>query len=175
VEPRPGTRLCASGNGFPARRAVCELGKRLAGAESGFRSQEKTIEREKRFANAGSDFTVQRAASWIISSLPGTYNDYRTRDFVAARGRRSARRDLSFLARALFGSKGGARRGGVRFSGRRPESPEIRAMQMTWADKIEAKGMMKGRKEAREEAADILRRTVIRQIGQRFGEVPARI
>jgi hypothetical protein len=59
------------------------------------------------------------------------------------------------------------------------ESPEIQAMQMTWADKIEAKGMLKGRreglKEAREEDADILRRTVIRQIGQRFGDVPAPI
>ena len=63
------------------------------------------------------------------------------------------------------------------------ESPEIQAMQMTWADKIEAKGLKKGlaaglekgRKEGREEAADILRRTVSRLMGQRFGDVPAPI
>ena len=56
-------------------------------------------------------------------------------------------------------------------------------MQMTWADKIEAKGLKKGlaaglekgRKEGREEAADILRRTVSRLMGQRFGDVPAPI
>lgn len=56
------------------------------------------------------------------------------------------------------------------------DSPEIRAMQLTWADKIEAKGIVKGRKEgraeAREEAADILRRTLVRLTGQRFGTVP---
>ncbi len=51
------------------------------------------------------------------------------------------------------------------------ESPEIQAMQMTWADKIEAKGLKKGR----EEVAAVLRRMLIRQIGERFGQVPAPI
>jgi hypothetical protein len=46
------------------------------------------------------------------------------------------------------------------------ESPEIRAMQMTWADKEIAKMEAK--------VADRLRSTVIRQLGQRFGKVPAR-
>ena len=57
------------------------------------------------------------------------------------------------------------------------ETPEIRAMQLTWADKIEAKGIVKGRregrKEGREEAADHLRRLVLRHLGQRFGSLPA--
>ena len=63
------------------------------------------------------------------------------------------------------------------------EFPEIQAMQMTWADKIEAKGILKGRREGRKEgrieglergsqaAADRLRRTVVRQLVQRFGTV----
>ncbi len=55
-------------------------------------------------------------------------------------------------------------------------SPENEAMQMTWADKIEAKGIAKGRKEGRaegrEEAADILRRTLVHLLDQRFGQVP---
>ncbi len=55
------------------------------------------------------------------------------------------------------------------------ESPEIQEMQMTWADKMEAKWLLKGRKEGREEGADRLRQTVVRQLGQRFGEVPAPI
>ncbi len=54
---------------------------------------------------------------------------------------------------------------------RAQESPEIQTMQMTWADKIEAKG----RKEEREEGAERLRGTVIRQLTQRFGEVPAKL
>jgi flagellar biosynthesis/type III secretory pathway protein FliH len=69
------------------------------------------------------------------------------------------------------------------------ESPEIQAMQMTWADKIEAKGIKKGLaaglEKGREQglrlgmergslaAADRLRRTVVRQLRQRFGRVPA--
>jgi len=60
------------------------------------------------------------------------------------------------------------------------DSPESEAMQMTWADKIEAKGIAKGRREGRkegreegrEEAADLLRRTLLLQIDQRFGKVP---
>jgi flagellar biosynthesis/type III secretory pathway protein FliH len=51
-------------------------------------------------------------------------------------------------------------------------SPENEAMQMTWADKIEAKGRKEGRKEGREEGADLLRRTLLRQLDQRFGKVP---
>lgn len=51
-------------------------------------------------------------------------------------------------------------------------SSENEAMQMTWADKIEAKGIAKGRKEGREEGAEVLRRTLIRQLDQRFGQVP---
>ncbi len=41
-------------------------------------------------------------------------------------------------------------------------------MQMTWADKIEAKGIAKGR----EEGVDLLRRTLLLQLDQRFGKVP---
>lgn len=51
-------------------------------------------------------------------------------------------------------------------------SPENKAMQMTWADKIEAKGIAKGRKEGREEGAELLRRTLLLQLDQRFGQVP---
>ncbi len=57
-----------------------------------------------------------------------------------------------------------------------PKSPETRAMQMTWADRIEAKGVKKGIKEGiakgRGEGADRVRRTVVRLLGQRFGRVP---
>ncbi len=53
------------------------------------------------------------------------------------------------------------------------ESSEIQAMQMTWADKIEAKGIVKGRREGRKEGADHFRRLVLRHLGQRFGSVPA--
>ena len=72
------------------------------------------------------------------------------------------------------------------------KSPEIEAMQMTWADRIEEKGVQKGlkrgiqtglekgRERGREEGlerglqvgADRLRNTVLRQLGQRFGMVP---
>ena len=68
------------------------------------------------------------------------------------------------------------------------ESPEIQAMQMTWADKIEARGMSKGRKEGlklglrrglergleqgSQAAVERLRQTVVRLLGQRFGKVP---
>ncbi len=57
------------------------------------------------------------------------------------------------------------------------ESPEIQAMQMTWADKLEAKGIVKGiakgRKEGLEKGAAEMRRLVLRHLGQRFGSVPA--
>ncbi len=49
------------------------------------------------------------------------------------------------------------------------ESPEIQAMQMTWADKIEAKGLKKGL----DKGAAEVRRLVLRHLGQRFGSVPA--
>ncbi len=63
------------------------------------------------------------------------------------------------------------------------ESPEIQTMQMTWADKIEAKGLKKGlaaglekgREQGSQAAAGRLRRTVVRLLGQRFGKVPAPI
>jgi len=45
-------------------------------------------------------------------------------------------------------------------------------MELTWADQIEAKGIKKGRESGLLEGADRLRRTVIRQLGQRFGKVP---
>ena len=61
-------------------------------------------------------------------------------------------------------------------------------MQMTWADKIEARGMSKGRKEGlklglrrglergleqgSQAAVERLRQTVVRLLGQRFGKVP---
>ncbi len=45
----------------------------------------------------------------------------------------------------------------------------MEAMEMTWADRIEAKGISKGRKEG----VDRLRGTIVRMLGQRFGEVPA--
>ncbi|HXU46849.1 MAG TPA: DUF4351 domain-containing protein, partial [Thermoanaerobaculia bacterium] len=57
------------------------------------------------------------------------------------------------------------------------ESPEIQTMELTWADRIEAKGIEKGLEKGREgalqEGADRLRRTVLRLLGQRFGEVPS--
>ena len=73
------------------------------------------------------------------------------------------------------------------------KSPEMKAMQMTWADRIEAKGVKKGLATGLEKgrkqglklglekgiergsmaAADRLRRTVVRQLRQRFGRVPA--
>ncbi|HEV7669168.1 MAG TPA: hypothetical protein VGS22_11620 [Thermoanaerobaculia bacterium] len=72
-------------------------------------------------------------------------------------------------------------------------SPEMKAMQMTWADRIEAKGVEKGLSTGLEKgrkqglklglekgieqgslaAADRLRRTVVRLLRQRFGRVPA--
>ena len=75
-------------------------------------------------------------------------------------------------------------------------TPEIQTMQMTWADKIEARGMSKGRREGlklglkrglekglekgvekgREQGSQAgverLRQTVVRLLGQRFGKIP---
>src|SRR6185295_13137662 len=53
------------------------------------------------------------------------------------------------------------------------ESPETVTMELTWADRIEAKAMKKGREGALHEGADHLRRLVLRHLGQRFGKVPA--
>ena len=64
------------------------------------------------------------------------------------------------------------------------DSPESEPMQMTRADKIEAKGIAKGRREGRKEGrkegreegmekgAEFLRLTLLRQLDQRFGQVP---
>src|SRR6185295_9277701 len=72
---------------------------------------------------------------------------------------------------------------------RAQESPETKTMELTWADRIEAKGIKKGLAKGREEgravgveegrerglleATDRLRRTVLRLLDQRFGKVPA--
>ncbi len=57
------------------------------------------------------------------------------------------------------------------------KSPEIQAMQMTWAEKMEAKGiakgMARGREEGLERGADQLRRLVLLHLNQRFGNVSA--
>ncbi len=73
------------------------------------------------------------------------------------------------------------------------KSPEIQAMQMTWAEKMEAKGiekgiekgiakgiatgiargMARGREEGLERGADQLRRLVLLHLNQRFGKVSA--
>lgn len=50
------------------------------------------------------------------------------------------------------------------------ENREVTVMQMTWADKIEAQGIEKGRAEA----VQTLRRVVLRLLEQRFGVVPVR-
>lgn len=52
----------------------------------------------------------------------------------------------------------------------------VRAMQMTWADRLEAQGMEKGIErglaKGRSESVRALRRVVLRQLGQRFGRLP---
>ena len=59
---------------------------------------------------------------------------------------------------------------------------EVRAMQMTWADKLEQKGFLKGRLKGRQEgrqeveqAIQSLRRVVLRLLDQRFGSVPPKV
>ncbi|HXU30521.1 MAG TPA: hypothetical protein VN851_08100 [Thermoanaerobaculia bacterium] len=61
--------------------------------------------------------------------------------------------------------------------------PEIEAMEMTWADRLEAqigaqylqKGVEQGLEQGLERAAELLRHTLVRQLGQRFGEVSPRV
>ncbi len=53
------------------------------------------------------------------------------------------------------------------------KSPEIKTMQLTWADQIEAMGVLKGREEGLQAGADRLRSTVVRQLTQRFGKIPS--
>ncbi len=62
---------------------------------------------------------------------------------------------------------------------RAQENPEIDAMEMTWADRIGAQylkqGMEKGREEGLERGVKLLRQTLLRLLGQRFGEVSPRV
>ncbi len=55
------------------------------------------------------------------------------------------------------------------------ENPEIEAMEMTWADRMEMQYLQKGREQGLEKGLEKglerLRRTVLRLLGQRFGEV----
>lgn len=62
---------------------------------------------------------------------------------------------------------------------RAQENPEIEAMEMTWADRMQAQylqkgmeqGLERGREEGLERGAERLRHTLLRQLGQRFGQV----
>jgi hypothetical protein len=60
----------------------------------------------------------------------------------------------------------------------REGNEEIKAMELTWLGKAEArgmeKGMEKGAETARREAVGRMRRVVLRQIEQRFGAIPAK-
>lgn len=53
----------------------------------------------------------------------------------------------------------------------RPENREVRAMEMTWADRM----IQKGRLEGRAEAVENLRGVVLHLLEQRFGPLPARV
>ena len=60
------------------------------------------------------------------------------------------------------------------------ENPEVKAMEMTWAErqaaeyqkKFREEGIVLGLEKGLGKGAERLRRTLLRQIGQRFGEVP---
>ncbi|HYU33888.1 MAG TPA: DUF4351 domain-containing protein [Thermoanaerobaculia bacterium] len=56
---------------------------------------------------------------------------------------------------------------------------EIKAMELTWLGKAEARGVEKGiaqgAETAKREAVERMRRVVLRQIEQRFGKVPAKV
>ncbi len=70
-------------------------------------------------------------------------------------------------------------------------NPEVKAMELTWADRMQAqyeqaglqkgmqkgleKGMEKGIEKGRREGAERLRSTLLRQLGQRFGEVSSAV
>lgn len=55
------------------------------------------------------------------------------------------------------------------------DNRRVSAMQMTWADRLEAKGMEKGLTRARNEGLRAFRRVVLRQLGQRFGRLPENV
>jgi hypothetical protein len=52
---------------------------------------------------------------------------------------------------------------------------EIKAMELTWLGKAEARGMEMGIETATRQAVERMRRVVVRQIEQRFGVVPATV
>jgi len=52
---------------------------------------------------------------------------------------------------------------------------EIRAMELTWLGKAEARGVEKGLESATRQAVERMRRVVFRQIEQRFGGVPTAV
>jgi hypothetical protein len=62
---------------------------------------------------------------------------------------------------------------------RAQENPEVEAMEMTWADRIGEKylqkGVEQGREEGLERGAERLRHTLLRQLGQRFGEISPKV
>jgi uncharacterized protein DUF4351/putative YhgA-like transposase len=58
----------------------------------------------------------------------------------------------------------------------REEDQQVRATQMTWADRMREEGVQqgveKGREEGKETGLSALRQVLLRQLGQRFGAVP---
>ena len=62
---------------------------------------------------------------------------------------------------------------------RAQENPEIEAMEMTWADRIgeqyRRQGVKQGLEKGLEQGAERLRSTLLRLIGQRFGEISPKV
>lgn len=62
---------------------------------------------------------------------------------------------------------------------RAQENPEIEAMEMTWADRIGAQYLQKGKEQGLEQGlergAELLRHTLLRLLGQRFGEISPKV
>jgi len=62
---------------------------------------------------------------------------------------------------------------------RAQENPEIDAMEMTWADRIGAQYLQKGKEQGLEQGlergAALLRHTLLRLLGQRFGEISPKV
>ena len=54
----------------------------------------------------------------------------------------------------------------------RSDNKEIETMQLTWAEKLEAKGEAKGVVKERARSLESFRRAVLRSIADSFGEVP---
>jgi hypothetical protein len=52
---------------------------------------------------------------------------------------------------------------------------EIKAMELTWLGKAEARGIAQGSETATRQAVERMRRVVLRQVEQRFGPVPATV